>query len=128
MSGRKLVVLPYVDPLINGQSMAASITGTPINIQYTDVPCMHFVWTGSNPVGLIKFQVSINYNQNFNTGTWSTYQSTPGTDFSIAPGGAAGDYFINFTQPLASPWIRAVYTTAGGSVGNLTFNFGCKEE
>src|SRR6185437_1659876 len=122
---RKLVVLPYTDPSINAASMASNINGTPINIQYADNACVQVVWTGSSPLGQIKFQVSTTWNNALQTGTWTTIQTQPGTDFSIVPGGSAGDYFVDLNE-LGAPWFRIIYLTAGGSVGNLTATFGAK--
>ena len=125
MSTGKRVAAPWVDPLMNAASMAASITGTPINIQNMDNPAFQLVWTGSNPIGSLKMQVSLTWNPNLSTGTWTTYQTSPGTDFVITPGGVAGDYGVNLTF-ISFPWIRLIYTTAAGSVGNLTATYGAK--
>lgn len=117
MSSRKNVLLPYKDPAITSHSMASSFNGTPVNIQYQDNIAVQLVWTGANPVGTINIQVSLD---NIAPVTWTTITGT-----SVTPGGTPGNAFINLTQ-LAAPWIRIMYVTAGGSVGNLTATIGAK--
>jgi len=123
---RKLVVPPFKDPKFSAADMSASITGTPSNIQFTDNIGVQLFWTGGNPIGTITFQVSIDYNANSGSGTWSTIQSSPGTDLTVTPSGSAGNTYVDFNQ-LSAPWIRVIYTTAGGSSGNLTATIGAKE-
>ena len=126
MSARKNILPTYTDPLVTSQSMAASFNGTPININFMDNIGYQLAWTGANPTGTITFQVSIDYNSNFPTqATWTTVQLTPGNNLSISPGGAASNAYVDLNQ-LSAPWIRVVYTTAGGSVGNLTAKIAAK--
>ncbi len=125
MSGRKDVLLPYTDPLMTAASMAASILGTPINIQFMDDIGIAFTWTGSNPTGSVGLQVSLDYNPNTGLGNWFTVQTSPGTNYSVSPGGTPGGTFADFALTGAR-WLRTVYTTAGGSVGALTAVIGAK--
>ena len=125
MSSRKNVLLPYTDPLITTQSMDASFNGTPINIQYLDNCGIQLVWTGSNPAGSIGVQVSLNYNQNTQTGTWTPLEIN-GVALTVTPGGTPGNAYLDLNQ-LSAPWIQVTYTTAGGSNGALTAVIGAKQ-
>ncbi len=117
---------PYLDPLINGQSMAASFNGTPTNIQDKDNVGIQLSWTGSNPSGSINVQISVDYDPRFpNAGTWTLLQDS-GTAIVISPAGAAGNGYFDLNQ-LSAPWVQVVYTTASGSVGNLTSKIVAKE-
>jgi hypothetical protein len=111
---RKDVLLPYVDPNITSASMASNIIGTSIPIQYLDNVGVQLVWSGSNPIGSIVIQVSLDN---------STWISIPAT--SVSPGGTPGNAYIDLNQ-LSAPHVRVAYTTAGGSVGNLTATIGAK--
>jgi hypothetical protein len=119
------LLLPYKDPLITAQDMSASFNGTAIDVQYKDNIGCQLVWTGSNPTGTITFQVSLDYSANTQVGTWTTIQLTAGTNVQLTPGGTAGNGYADFNQ-LSAPWFRVVYTTASGSVGNLTATIGAK--
>ena len=123
---RKLVVPPFKDPSMSAQSMVANITGTPVNVQFTDNVGIQVSWTGSNPIGTIGIQVSLDYNQNTKTGTWTPIQTTPGTPLTVTPAGSAGNAYVDLNQ-LSAPWIQVTYTTAGGSSGALTAVIGSKE-
>lgn len=116
----------YQDPLINGQSMAASFNGTPTNIEYFDNIGIQFKWTGANPVGAINVQVSLDFDVRFPANaTWTYIESIPGTPIIISPGGAPGTGYFDLNQ-LSAPWVRVTYTTAGGSVGSLTSKISAK--
>ena len=117
--GHKQVLIQYKDPLITAQSMASSFVGTPINIQFLDNFAVQVSWSGSNPIGTINFQVSLDYSTQTKTGTWSRIQSTPGVDLAVYPGGASGNCFLDFNQVAAS-WIQVTYTTTAGSIGALS--------
>ena len=126
MSGRKNVLYTYEDPLLTAASMAASITGTPININFMDNVGIQLKWTGANPIGAITFQVSLDYDINTPTlGTWTTIQLTPGNNLTVSPAGTPDNAYVDLNQ-LSASWIRVVYTTAGGSVGALTANIAAK--
>lgn len=117
---------PYLDPLISGQSMASSFNGTPYNIENKDNVGLQFSWTGANPLGTIEVQVSVDYNSQFETGTWTLLtQPESDTPISIAPDGAAGTGYFDLNQ-LSAQWVQVVYTTAGGSAGNLTAKYVAK--
>ena len=126
MSSRKNVLLPYTDPLVNGQSMAASFNGTPINLQYWDNCGIQLIWTGSDPLGTITVGVSLNYNPVTQSGTWTTLQITQGTNLTVTPNGVAGNAYLDLNQ-LSTPWILVQYTTAANSSGNLTAIIGGKQ-
>jgi hypothetical protein len=119
MSGRKNILPPFVDPKMTAQSMAASISGTPTNIQYLDNVGIQLHWSGNNPIGTIGVQVSNDYNPNTLAGTWTPLQTTPGTNLTVSPGGTAGTAYLNLDE-LAAPWVQVTYTTASGSVGVIT--------
>lgn len=110
----------FTDPLINGQSMAASFNGTPTNFQFFDNLTFQLSWTGASPAGTIGIQVSNNFDSRFpNNATWSDLQDPPGTPVTIIPDGSAGNGVFDLNQ-LGGMWVRIVYTTTGGSVGSLT--------
>lgn len=119
MSGRKNTLKSFIDPLINNSSMASSITGTATNVEHLDNLVYQFVWTGANPIGTINIQLSLD---NVN---WTTLQLSPGNNFNILPGGSPGNYMLDLDF-VSSTWIRPVYTTAGGSSGNLTSTLSAK--
>lgn len=116
---------PYLDPLITAQSMAASFNGTPYNIETKDNVGLQLKWTGASPGGTINVQVSIDYNPQFGTGTWTLLDDASGNPIVITPGGAAGTGYFSLNQ-LEAPWVQVVYTTAGGSVGLLTAKYVAK--
>jgi len=122
---RKLVVPPFKDPLITAASMASSISGTPVNIQFTDNVGIQLSWTGADPLGTIGVQVSLDYNANTEAGTWTPLEIN-GAALTVAPGGTAGNAYLDLNQ-LSAPWIQVTYTTASSSVGNLTAVIGAKE-
>jgi hypothetical protein len=121
---RKNVLLPYTDPLISAQSMASSFSGTPVFIQYEDNIGVQLKWVGSDPLGVIGVQVSLDYNSNTKTGTWTPLEegSSP---LTVSPGGTAGNAYLDLNQ-LSAPWLQVTYTTAGGSSGFLTATYGAK--
>lgn len=101
----------------------ATLTSTPVNIQYLDNIVFQAIFTGS-PVGIFSVQSSLTYNQDangniLNAGTWTalTLNPTP----SIA---AAGNLLIDMNQ-LSMPWIRLVYTKTSGT-GTLNAYVGGK--
>lgn len=123
----KNVMKFYLDPLITGQSMAASFNGTPTNIEFYDNVGIQLSWTGSNPIGTIGVQVSLDYDPRFPAqGTW-TVLTQPGTStpVTIVPAGSAGNGYFDLNQ-LSAMWVQVTYTTASGSVGNLTSKIGLK--
>jgi len=125
MSGRKNVLYTYQDPLITAASMAASITGTPVNINFMDNVGIQLAWSGSNPIGSITFQVSLDYDPNNSVGTWTTVQLTPGNNLTISPAGTADNAYVDLNQ-LSATYIRVIYTTAPTSSGALTAKIAAK--
>jgi hypothetical protein len=110
---------PYLDPLINAQSMAASFNGTPMNIENKDNCGIQFSWTGANPLGSINIQVSLDYDSRFPAaGTWTLLQNS-GSNIAISPAGSAGTGYFSLNQ-LEAPWVQVVFTTASSSSGLLT--------
>lgn len=111
---------PYSDPLITAQSMAASFNGTPTNIESKDNVGIQLSWTGTDPLGAINVQVSLNYDPRFPThGTWTYLEDSSGNPIVISPGGTAGNGYFDLNQ-LSANWIRVTYTTASSSSGALT--------
>lgn len=116
----------YTDPLINGVSMASSVTGTPVGISTFDNVGVQLVWAGADPLGTINFQVSLDYNKTTgNPGTWTTIDDENGNPVVVTPGGTAGNAYVDFNQ-LSAPYFRVIYTTAGSSSGTLTAKIGAK--
>lgn len=110
----------FVDPLMTGASMASSVNGTPTLIQFMDNVGYQFSWTGSDPLGTITIQVSADYDPRFpSAATWTTLQTSPGTNLTVTPGGSAGNAYVDLNQ-LSAPAVRPVYTTATSSSGALT--------
>lgn len=124
MSGKFLG--PYPDPLITNQSMAASFTGTPTNIENKDNVGIQLAWNGATPLGAINVQVSMDYDPRFPAlGTW-TFIEDFNVPIVITPGGTPGTGYFDLNQ-LNAQWVRVSYTTAGGSVGTLTSKIGAKD-
>lgn len=121
--GKKFIALS-VDPLLNGVSMASSINGTPVPIQDLDNIGIQCSWTGSDPLGTLGVQVSVDYSPQFGTGTWTPLDNG-GTPISISPGGSAGNGYFDLNQ-LSASWVQVTYTTASGSSGSLTVKYSAK--
>ena len=116
----------YPDPLISGASMASSFFGTPTCTQFFQNITYQLKWTGSNPTGTIKIQVSVDYDPRFpNNATWTNVQEPEGTDIFIGPAGVAGNGVFDLNQ-LGGMWVRVSYGTAVGSVGNMTSKLSAK--
>lgn len=116
----------YLDPLINGQSMAASFNGTPTNIQEFDNVGIQLKWTGANPIGTINVQVSLDFDPRFPANaTWTYLEDASHVPIVITPAGTPDNGYFDLNQ-LSAMWVRVVYTTAGGSVGALTSKISAK--
>lgn len=117
----------YPDPLITGQSMAASFVGTPTNIEFADNVGIQVSWTGSNPIGVVGVNISLDYDKRFPAqATWTVLKQPDGvTPVTLTPAGTAGNGYMDLNQ-LSAMWVQVSYTTAGGSVGNLTSKIGYK--
>lgn len=125
-SGNQNTLRYYLDPVITAKSMASSFNGSAVNIQFFQGVGVMLSWTGSNPVGTIGFQVSLDYDSRFpSNAIWANYQAVLGTNLTIVPAGTAAIQFVNF-QELNAMWFRVIYTTAGGSSGLLTAEVGAK--
>lgn len=126
MGASKNTLKFYLDPLIDGQSMAASFNGTPTNIQEYDNVGIQLSWTGANPLGTINVQVSLDYDTRFpNLGTWTLLEDSSGNPIVISPAGTADTGYFDLNQ-LSAMWIQVIYTTASGSVGSLTSKIALK--
>jgi hypothetical protein len=109
-------------PLINGASMATSITGPATCIDKPTMLSYDLVWTGT-PVGTFQVQVSNTYSQNPDgstnaAGNWTTIPSTLFQGTYPVPSGSASGGFLDVVLTGAS-WVRLVYTATSGA-GNLT--------
>lgn len=107
-------------PVYINQSMTASSTSIPTNLQSLSEISYDISWTGS-PTGAFTVQVSNTYSQDqkgnvINAGSWNTITLSN----SVTAGGSAGSAFINIAE-LAGLWVRLVYTpSAGTGVLNAT--------
>lgn len=97
--------------LLVAQSLGASFSSVPVNIQYLDNTTVQLIFTGS-PVGTFSIEGSVNHAANAITGvetvagTW-----TPITSSAVS---AAGDILFDLNQ-LSFPWIRVSYTRTSGT-------------
>jgi hypothetical protein len=122
MSDRPFLKPNTVIPIINGVSMASSITGTPQMIQTLPGMSYDIVWTGT-PTGTFQVQVSNTYQQASDgtviaAGNWTTLPTSAFTGTYPVPSGSASNGFIDVVGTEAYA-VRLVYTASGGS-GNLT--------
>lgn len=105
--------------VITAQSMGATITSSPINIQLMDdVGLQAVVTAGTSPVGVLSVQVSADHLEDNSgnvlvAGNWSTVQSPPGTDLTLAVA-ANGAYYFDLSL-LSAPFCRLVYTRTSGT-------------
>ena len=107
MSGRKNFLNPY--RLIDSESMGASVTSDPFNVQGLDSIAVQFVFSGT-PTGTFSVQVSGNYNTVTASGDWDDLFLNP----SMTASGASGTASTNIQQ-LAFLWMRLKYTRTGGT-------------
>lgn len=93
--------------VLSAVSMAASHSASVATPSTVDL-AVHAFWTGSSAAGTLKLQVSCD----------NVHWVDAGDAYSATPSGAGAvawnypDYGFNF--------VNVVYTTTGGSVGNLT--------
>lgn len=103
--------------IMNGVSLAADATSTPVHILYTDNIGIQIVWTGT-PTGTFGIQVSntatLGTTGTISGGTWSTYTVTS----PPAPAGSASNGIITLNQ-LPFAFVRLTYT-AGYGTGTAT--------
>jgi hypothetical protein len=121
MSSRPFLAPKLQNPIINGASMGASITGPATVIQMLPGISYDISWTGS-PVGTFQIQVSNTYSVSpdgtVTTGNWTTIPSTVFSGSYPVPAGAPGNGMIDLVGTMAYA-VRLVYTRTSGS-GALT--------
>lgn len=110
--------------IIDAQSMGASVTSSPTQIQFLDNVCYQVIWSaGSTPVGTLSVEVSVNYDPQVNpdTSTWTalTLPVTPSVS------GNSGSFILDLNQ-LSMPWVRLKYVRSSGS-GTLNAYISAKE-
>lgn len=110
------ILVPYV--VLNGTSMASTITSNPTNIIGLESVGYSVAWTGT-PTGTFSVQISNDYAQTstgsvYNAGTWTTL-TLSGTP---AASGSASNGYLD-VYGCSAAWMRLVYTASSGS-GNLT--------
>lgn len=122
MSDRPFLKPNTQTPMVNGVSMATSIT-SPVNFIQT-LPGISYdlVWTGA-PVGTFQVQVSNTYQQAsdgtvINEGNWTTLPTNTFIGVYPTPSGTPDNGFLDVVGTEAYA-IRLVYTATSGS-GNLT--------
>jgi hypothetical protein len=114
MSSTKRVIMPF--KAVDAGDMAGNITGKESNTASLDFACYFVSWTGTSPVGVLKFEAL-----ELEDGTWTQI------DFgsTIAISGNTGSHQVVFnSMPFAK--IRPVYTRTSG-IGTLTINAIMKE-
>lgn len=111
------ILSPYL--IINGASMAATITSPPTIVQNMSMISYDISWTGSSPSGVIYAQSSNTYSQNAdgtvaNAGDWNNLPlSTPAT---VSGNTGSGVIEIDATAMFA---IRIQYVPVSGT-GSLS--------
>lgn len=122
MSDRPLIAPNTIVPIINGVSMASSITGPATVIQRLPGVSYDISWTGS-PVGTFSVQVSNTVVLGPNgsviqAGNWYNLPAAALVGSLPVPSGSSGNGFIDVIGTEAYA-VRLVYTATSGS-GNLT--------
>lgn len=122
MSSRPLLAPNNFLPIINGASMATSITGPATIIQMLPGISYDIAWTGT-PVGTLQVQVSNTYQQNSDgsvkvAGNWSTLPPSSFSGTYPIPAGSPGNGFLDVVGTEAYA-VRLTYTAASGT-GSLT--------
>lgn len=122
MSDRPIIAPNLQKPIINNQSMAASIVGPATIIQRLPGISYDIVWTGT-PTGTFSVEVSNTYSQNADgsvatAGNWTVLPSSSFTGTYPVPSGSAANGFIDVVGTEAYA-VRIIYTRSGGT-GNLT--------
>lgn len=112
-------IRPY--QVITSGAMVGNVTSLITIIQKVSLITYTFSWSGTAPVGTLKFQVSNDYSIDSqggvaNAGNWGDVSFTTGTGTaaSIAVSGTTGTANIN-TPLLGAYAIRAVYTATSGT-------------
>ena len=122
MSTRPLLDPNIYNPLINGTSMASTITSAPTYLKGLSSFGYDVTWTGT-PTGTFQVQVSNTYAQSpvgdvLNAGSWTILPSADFVGTYPVPSGSAGNGFIDVVGTSAA-FARLVYVAVSGS-GNLT--------
>lgn len=122
MASRPLITPNLVAPLIDGESMATSITSRPTYINQLPGISYDLVWTGT-PTGTFEVQVSNTYSQDalgnvLSAGNWNTLPTASFIGTYPVPAGSAGNGFLDVVGTEAA-WVRLVYNATSGT-GALT--------
>lgn len=122
MSSRPLIAPNTLKPIINGASMAASITGPATIIQMLPGISYDIVWSGT-PTGSFAVQVSntVTFNGDGsvnNAGSWTALPTSAFAGTYPTPAGSAGNGFLDVVGTEAYA-VRLVYTRISGT-GTLT--------
>ena len=122
MSDRPLIAPNLLNPLINAQSMATSITGPATIIQRLPGISYDISWTGT-PTGTFQVQVSNTYSTSQNgteasSGNWTTLPAGAFQGTYPVPSGSPGNGFLDVVGTEAYA-VRLVYTASSGT-GTLT--------
>lgn len=114
MSSAKRIIMPF--KAVDAGDMSGNITGKESNTASLDFAGYFISWTGTSPVGELKFEA-----QELENGTWT--QVDMGSTISIS--GNSGSHQVVFnTMPFAK--LRPVYARTSGT-GTLTINALMKE-
>lgn len=107
------LILP-IRVITNGD-MSGNLTGTNVDVMYSDNVTIQFVWTGT-PTGTFGVSVSNDATLlptgSITGGTWTPLALT--SPQPPTPVGSAGNGIINLTQ-LGARFCRATYTATSGS-------------
>lgn len=122
MSHRPIIAPNQNEPLIDGVSMGADITGPVTIIQTLPGISYDLAWTGT-PTGTFQVQVSNSYAKDAsgavkNPGRWTTLPLSAFVGTYPTPAGASGGGFIDVVGTEAYA-VRLVYTRTSGT-GSLT--------
>ncbi len=122
MSDRPLIAPNTQTPIINGVSMATTITGPATIIQRLPGISYDIVWTGT-PTGTFAVQVSNTVVLGPNgavavAGSWNTLPTAFFSGTYPVPSGSSGKGFLDVVGTEAYA-VRLVYTAVSGA-GNLT--------
>lgn len=117
MSGRKNNLYQY--RLLNSQSLGASFSSTPTNIEIMDNISYQMNATTSDAVGTFTVEVSDDYNQDSNgniisAGNWIALPVSVAMTLS-----GSSDTIMFDGNQISHPWIRLTYTRTSGT-GTVT--------